>query len=433
MSNAKLDVAWAREQFAAFQTPSLHQVIMCDAAGGSYVAKATVERLGNYLTEHKFQSYAHHLAGRASAQLMKDSHDQLAALLNVNSEEIHFGTSTTANASVLAGAMRGGSLAAGGILGVGDEIVVTNADHEANIGPWRRLATTGVVVREWRARAAGSLDLAELDLILTAGRGRVKMLAVTHVSNVIGVVNDLKAIVDLCHSKGCLVVADGVAAVPHSVPDLKAIDVDAYLFSLYKTWGPHLGLMYVKSSLTRLLAPMCHFFNEGITSKVLTPAGPDHAHIAAARGMCDYIDGMFAHHFPSHKDKTSPLEKIQAVNALMRESEIALMRPLLRHLQLRKDYVRILGPPFDPDGDLSSRCPTISLVPLKVSPLAAATALGDRGVACGIGHFYAHRLVHSMGLTEVVRISFLHYNTQDEIKHICTSLDVALGIPKSAL
>ena len=157
------------------------------------------------------------------------------------------------------------------------------------------------------------------------------MLAFPHCSNVIGHVNPVNANYPKAHKHGAFSVVDGVGWAPHGFPDVKDLGADIYLFSLYKTFGPHLGLMYVNKALTGKMENQSHFFKEGITRSMLTPAGPDHAQIAAASGILDYFDAVYQHHFT---ENATPAQKNKALNNLFREHETALLEPLLDFLRI---------------------------------------------------------------------------------------------------
>jgi selenocysteine lyase/cysteine desulfurase len=183
---------------------------------------------------------------------MDEARARMAALLGVATEELHLGPSTSANTYVLAQAFRG-------LLAPGDAVVVTNQDHEANSGVWRRLAETGIEVREWRVDpATGALDAAGLARLLD---GRVRLVSFPHCSNVLGQVNPVAEIAALAHGAGAAVCVDGVSYAPHGFPDVGALGADIYLFSAYKTYGPHQGVMVVRRDLAERLPNQGHYFN----------------------------------------------------------------------------------------------------------------------------------------------------------------------------
>ena len=163
---------------------------------------------------------------------MDESYESFARYLNVKADEVFFGPSTSQNTYVLSQAMRG-------YLKAGDEIIVTNQDHEANSGAWRRLAEFGMVVKEWSVnRETGQLETEGLKELLS---DKTKLVTFPHCSNIIGQINPVKEWTKLAHELGATVVADGVSYAGHGFPDIADLGVDIYVFSLYKTYGPHQG------------------------------------------------------------------------------------------------------------------------------------------------------------------------------------------------
>jgi selenocysteine lyase/cysteine desulfurase len=277
---AVLDPAFARQQFPAFSEPSLHGQAFFENAGGSFVCRQVIDRLGEYYRRLKLQPYYAYPAASEAGQWMDAAHERLAAYLGVAADEVHFGPSTSQNSYVLAQALRPQ-------LKPGDEIVVSQQEHEANSGVWRRLAETGAVIREWPVDpGSGLLDVGALDALLGE---RTRVVALTHCSNIVGAINPVAAITAKIRAAGALSVVDGVAYAPHGLPDVDALGADIYLFSLYKTYGPHQGLMVVRRPVLERLGNQGHFFNAEAPRKRLVPAGPDHAQIAARRAASPNI------------------------------------------------------------------------------------------------------------------------------------------------
>jgi cysteine desulfurase family protein (TIGR01976 family) len=407
----QLDLAFVRAQFPAFSEPSLKDWAFFENAGGSYACGPVIERLTRFYRETKVQPYGPFPASRRAGEEMDEARARLSGYLNVATDEVHFGPSTSQNSYVLAQAFRG-------MLKPGDEIVVTNQDHEANSGAWRRLADSGVLVREWTVDPeSGRLDPAGLDRLLSA---KTRLVAFPHCSNIVGHLNPVAEICAKARAAGAVTCVDGVSYAPHGLPDVQALGADIYLFSLYKTYGPHQGLMVVKRDLAERLPNQAHFFNAGSILKKLTPAGPDHAQIAASAGIADYFDALHAHHFT---DDVDPAERGRRVHGLMAAQEKALMAPLLDWLRQRND-IRLLGP-----SDPAERAPTIALHPKNKPAAAVLEGLTARGIAAGAGNFYAWRLVEALGIapeTGVLRLSFVHYTAPEEIEKLVKALDASL-------
>jgi selenocysteine lyase/cysteine desulfurase len=336
---------------------------------------------------------------------------RLAEYLGVSPQEVHFGPSTSQNTYVLAQAFRA-------LLKPGDEVIVTNQDHEANSGCWRRLAAQGIVVREWRVDpASGRLDEAQLEQLLTE---RTRLLTFPHASNVVAHINPVARITARARRAGVLTIVDGVAWAPHGLPDVTALGADVYLFSLYKTYGPHQGLMVVRSQLLQRLANEGHYFNEADTAKRLVPAGPDHAQVAAARGVAEYFDALDAH----HGGDANVQARAERVRQLLRSAEIPLLATLLDYLGTRRD-VRVLGPVA-----AAERAATVSFVTHSIEPGTVVQELAERGFMAGNGNFYAVRVLEGMNVDPArgaVRLSMVHYNSPQDVAGAIAALEQVLG------
>ncbi len=404
-----LDLEWVRAQFPAFEEPGLGEMAFFENAGGSYTSRFVIDRLTRFYIARKVQPYAPYEASQLAGREMDEARARLAAMLGVDTDELSFGPSTSQNTYVLAQAF-------GEMLGAGDAIIVTNQDHEANSGVWRRLAVRGIEIREWQIDPeSGHLDIAALENLLD---GKVKLVVFPHVSNVVGEVNDVGAICAKAREAGAWTCVDGVSAAPHGLPDLSVLGADIYLFSAYKTYGPHQGLMVIRRDLGERLPNQGHYFNEGCLYQRFTPAGPDHAQVAASAGMADYIDAFAARHGIGG----GPRARSKGVAALMVEHEQALLAPLLDYLAARND-LRLLGP-----AKAKRRAPTVA-VDLGRCAEDVAAALAPHGIMAGGGDFYAVRPLEAMGIDlnqGVLRMSFVHYTSENEVKRLIRALDRVL-------
>jgi selenocysteine lyase/cysteine desulfurase len=406
-----IDLDFVRSQFPAFSEPSLEGWAFFENAGGTYPCQQVIRRLTDFYMKNKVQPYYPYPASAHAGHLMDESYRRMAAYLNVKPSEIHFGPSTTQNVYVLAQAMRP-------MWKDGDEIIVSCQDHEANAGAWRRLSERGIRVVEWHVDP--DLGLLNTETLSGLFSDKTRMVAFPHCSNIIGHVNPVREISDMAHSHNALSVVDGVGYAPHGFPDLKELRADIYLFSLYKTMGPHLGLMYVAEKLIGNMENQSHFFKKGVPRSMLTPAGPDHAQIAASQGIIDYFDAVYAHHF---KEEASPDQRNRVLNQLFHSHEEALMTPLLEFLT-RRDDVRLLGP-----KKATSRAPIVSVVPLKKDVRTVYASLVDSKIMLGSGDFYAVRPLMDMEIPTdpgVIRMSFMHYTSPEEIGQLIDGLKAAL-------
>ena len=404
----KLDLDFVRAKFPAFSEPGLQGQAFFENAGGSYTCQPVIDRLMRYYHSRKVQPDGADEASRLAGEEMDEARTRLAAMMGIAPEELSFGPSTTANTYVLAHAF-------GEWLKPGDAVIVTDQDHEANSGPWRRLAARGVEIREWTIDPlSGHLDPESLWAILDE---KVRLVCFPHCSNVVGEINPVAEICARLRAEGIYSCVDGVSYAPHGLPDVGALAADIYLFSAYKTYGPHQGLMIIRRALAEALPNQAHYFNADTLYKRFTPAGPDHAQIAACAGMADYIDELHAHHF-GHGN-ASPKARAAEVHDLMRAHESALLQPLLDHLSGRND-LRLLGP-----RDAASRAPTVALAHSRAGG-ELAKALAGEGIMAGGGSFYANRALEGQGIDPdhgVLRLSFVHYTTSEELDHLIEALD----------
>lgn len=405
-----LDPARIRDLFPAFSEPSLEDKAFFENAGGSYTARPVLDRLDHYYRAQKVQPYGVYPASQAAGEAMNLAYDRLAGALNVSADWIHFGPSTSANTYVLGHAFAGW-------LKPGDAIIVTNQDHEANTGNWRKLASHGVEVREWQVDPeSGRLDLAALDALIDA---RVRLVTVPHCSNIAGEINPIAEIAARARSVGAVTVVDGVSYAPHGLPDLKELGADIYLFSAYKTYGPHQGVMAVRPSLAAELPNQGHFFNDAKPRYRLTPAGPDHAQIAASAGIADYLEAVAG----IAGEQAPGADPFRRAHAAMRAQEVALLTPLLDWLRGRND-VRVIGP-----TDPQLRAPTVSLA-LREPGAVVAARLARHGIMAAGGNFYAWRLLKAVGIDPnhgVLRLSFVHYNTPEEVARLIAALEAEIA------
>ncbi len=404
-----LDLDFVRGQFPAFSEAPLQGQAFFENAGGSYTCAPVIDRLTRFYRQRKVQPYAPYGASTLGGAEMDEARTRLAAMMGVDTDELSFGPSTTQNTYVLARAFAQW-------MRPGDAIIVTNQDHEANTGPWRRLADEGFEIREWQIDPdSGHLDPADLEELLDE---RVRLVCFPHCSNVVGEVNPVVEITALAHAAGAFVCVDGVSYAPHGLPNVGLMGPDIYLFSAYKTYGPHQGIMTIRRELGMQLPNQGHYFNESSLYKRFTPAGPDHAQVAASAGMADYIDALAGHHGLDGDAAT----RAAGVHDLMRAHEEVLLTPLLDYLKSRNS-VRLLGP-----DTAQGRAPTVA-VRLDRPGEEVARDLAAHDIMVGGGDFYAVRPLRAMGVDPnhgVLRLSFVHYTSRAEIDQLLTALDDVL-------
>jgi len=401
-----LNLTFVRSHFPAFAERSLAGFAHFENAGGSFACGQVIAALDRFYRETKVQPYyAFEPSARAGAE-MDRAGERMAAWLNVATDELHFGPSTSQNTYVLAQAFRRH-------LQRGDEVIVTNQDHEANVGAWSRLQDDGIVVRTWPVDPAGALHIPDLEALLGT---RTRLVAFTHSSNVVGTIHPVREITDLVHRAGALAVVDGVCFCPHGLPDVAALGADIYLFSLYKVFGPHLGAMYVRRELAAELPSQAHVFKGDVLAGRFTPAGPDHPQVAALNGVIDYMEAVAA----GHGHAALPVQgRAAAVRRLIRDYECERVQPLLDFLG-SCSKVRLIG-----STTAAARTPTVAFTVAGRSSASIARELAVQRIGAGAGNFYAWRLLQALGIDTtdgVVRVSLVHYTSSEDVDRLIAAL-----------
>jgi len=405
---AKIDMKFVRSQFPALTDDA----VLMDNAGGSQIARPVVDRMTDFMFSTNVQLGASYATSVAASKRVAEGRAALQLMMNADRpEEIVMGATVTQLFDQLAQSLVQG-------WDEGDEIIVTNFDHEANIGPWRRLAQRGIVVREWQM-APGTYT-PDLDALKSLMGPKTKLVAVTHCSNIFGSINDVRAIADVVHEAGALLCVDGVAYAPHRAVDVQALDADFYGFAVYKTYGPHHGALYGKYDLLRNHAHNInhYFYGEDRVPNKLEPGNPNYELAYSCLGVIDYLEAFAAAHGVNAKGR----EAIVAAFDIMAEHEEALAEKLLAYLRGRDD-VTIIG---DPSADKARRVPTVAFVVKGQNSRDIVEAVDTAGIGIRFGDFHSKRLVQSMELGDpdgVIRVSAVHYNTLEEMNRVIERLE----------
>lgn len=407
---AALDLNFVRRSFPALGGDWVY----LDNAGGSQTLATVADRVRDYLLTTNVQLGATYEPSRRAAARVAEGYAAAAALFGANANEMLLGGSSTQLLQNFARSI-------GEDLQPGDEVVVTDCDHEANITPWLRLAEKGVVVRWWKTDL-GRLELVpeQLDPLLTHG---TRWVCFPHVSNLFGTIHPAAEIVARIHSAGARAMVDGVAFAPHRQVEAANWGADAYVVSLYKVFGPHLGALFVRRPVLESLANVNHEFigREEIPYK-LQPGNANFELAASLPAIVDYLDEVGRR--AGGEGEGASLRA--AAFTAFAEHEASLAERLLAFLRDRRG-VRILGVA---EGDASRRVATVSFAVAGRNASEISAALDAHSIGIRYGDFHSRRLVRALGLTErqgVVRISMAHYNTADEIDRTIEALASALG------
>lgn len=402
-----LDLNFVRAQF-----PSLNKDwIFFDNAGGAQVPLPVITRITDYLNHFNVQHGASYLPSVEATNRIESAVRAFTLFINARyHSEIVFGSSTTQ-------LLRNLSLSLGQNLKPGDEIIVSNSEHEANIGPWISLRKAGIKITFWKVNPETFLlDLNELETLLN---NHPRLLAITHASNIFGHINPIREIVTLAHSKNTLVCVDGVGYAPHRKIDVQALSADFYCFSLYKTFGPHQALLYIKQEILESLPGINHFFiNEKTLPYKLQPGNINYELTYGALGIIDYLEQLTIRHFAA-PPATTWLEDIFSLIAAYEE---ILCKRLLAFLT-NKPTISIIGSsgPFR-----TSRLPIISFIIQDKKSDEIVKQVDNQKIGIRFGDFYARRLINELNLDStkgVVRVSLVHYNTVEEVDKLIDVLD----------
>ncbi len=410
-NTSQLNLDYVRSQF-----PGLSRGwTFFDNAGGSQILKGAVERINTFLIEKNVQIGGSYEVSQAAAAALYEARTAAMHLVNANRpEEIVFGSSTTALLQNLARAMQSQ-------LSPGDEIIITVSDHESNIGPWDRLQERGIVLKIWPLNKQSlTLDLADLEPLMSE---RTKLVCVTHVSNILGSINPIREISDFVHARGARICVDAVAYAPHRAVDVQGIDADYYVFSLYKTYGPHYALMYGKYDLLLELDTLYHYFygKDKVPGK-LEPGNPNYELAYSTCGIVDYLSTL-----GEQAGETGSIrQKIEAGFAAITAQENLLTEKLLGYLRSRNDC-QIVGQAYNRDG---TRVPTIAFRIDGREAGEICRAMDGEKIAMRFGDFHSRRLAEYLGLTDhggMLRVSMVHYNTVEELDRFTAALDRILS------
>ena len=402
-----------RERIRA-QFPALAgDTVYLENAGGSQVPAIVADSIRDYMLTSYVQIGAGYPLSQRAGDLVDEAHDFVRLMMNGDDGEVILGPSTSALLLMLAGCYAQ-------VLDEGAEIVVAQTGHEANVGPWKKLASLGLELRWWEMDAdTFQCPLSDLENLLS---DRTALVAFPHVSNLLGEIADIEAITTLAHAAGARVVVDGVAYAPHRAMDVSAWNVDWYAYSTYKVYGPHMAALWGRRDAIAELSGPNHFFvPDNELPYKFEVGGVNHEGCAGVRGLRDYLAFLADVPEPTALDRPA----IERAFDLMTACELPLQARLIEYLRSRDD-VRIIGPA----DDGPSRVGTISFVHDSKSSAEITAAVDRSGVGIRHGHMYAYHLCEAAGLDPedgVVRTSLVHYNTMEEMERLIEVFDEVLG------
>jgi cysteine desulfurase family protein (TIGR01976 family) len=373
-----------------------------DGPGGTQVPKAVVEAVSDYLINHNANTHWAYPTSAETDSLLDDARQTFADFFNCAPNEISFGANMTTITFHLSRALGRG-------LQPGDEIVVTELDHHANVDTWRALAKDrGLTVRTVSMLTeTGQLNWDDLE---SAINRNTKLLAIGAASNVLGTINDVQRAARLAHDAGALVFVDAVHYAPHALIDVREFECDFLACSAYKFYGPHIGVLYGRHDLLQSL---------DVPKLQPAPVEPPE-HLETGTQVHEGIVGAAAavKFLASLAGGATLREKLRNSFTGLRLRGDELFRRLWDGLQ-SIDGVTVFGP--DPD---SPRTPTVSFIVGDMPSIDVARSLAERGIFASHGDFYGQTLVERLGKAEqgLVRAGCACYTTDEEIERLLSGV-----------
>jgi cysteine desulfurase family protein (TIGR01976 family) len=400
------DIQTVRSWFPALQSG----FAFMDNAGGSQVPGCVADAVREYMLTSFVQVDGAYPASVRATQVVAAAHEMVGTLFGGEGlGKVIFGASTSALCRMLSDCYAE-------VLEPGDEVVVAESGHEANVFPWVALANRGVTVKLWEADPeTGRLDLAALPGLLST---KTRIVAFPHVSNILGVIEDVAAVVRLAHSAGARVVLDSVAYAPHCALDVAKWGVDYCVFSCYKVFGPHMAALWGSNAALAEIAGRNHpFIDRGELPLKFELGGVLHEGCAGLLALGGYFS------FLSGEQEFS---RACVVRAFERAAQLeAPLTARLLDFLASKPKARIVGP----EKAAAGRLATVSFLHDDVPPEQIVEEATGHGIGMKHGHFYSWRLVERLGIPPkqgVARVSFAHYNALEEVDRLVSALDPLL-------
>jgi len=375
-----------------------------DGPGGTQVPRHVMDAMNRYYETCNANAHGYFITTIESDRIIQETRKEAAIFFNAEgSQTISFGANMTTLAYSL-------SKAIGRVLDPGDEILITQLDHEANRGPWLSLEELGIVVKEIRLKEDGKLDYGDLEQKIN---NRTRLVAIGLASNALGTVNQIERVRHLTKKAGAWLHADAVHFVPHFPIEVQALDLDFMLCSAYKSYGPHVGILYSREGLLDQL-PTDRLRTQHQEAPFKIETGTlNHAAIAGVKGAIDYIS--------TFGEGTELRSKLVAGMEAIAAYEHELAKRVFYGLE-KIDGITLYGPSIEN----TPRAPTISFTVDGKKPPEVCRLLDEKGILAWDKHFYAIRPVEVLGLLEkggLVRVGISLYNTIEEVERLLEALE----------
>ena len=375
-----------------------------DGPAGTQVPQKVIDAISGYYKECNANTHGYFLTSRESDKIISLAREHMAVFLNApNAECISFGANmTTLNYALSKALLR--------TFKPGDEVVITQLDHEANRGPWLMMQDNGIIVREAALKNDGTIDYQDLKSKINK---RTKLVAMGMASNALGTVNDVRTVRRWTQSVDALLLLDAVHFAPHFSIDVQYLETDFLLCSAYKFYGPHVGIIYSKPGLLDRLPTDC-LRTQTLQAPFKIETGTlNHAALAGVKAAIEYIASIVG-----GSDLRDSLKR--SMN-LIGDYEHFLADKFYNGL-LNIKNVMIYGPPMIK----GKHTPTVSFLMSKFDAPDVCRFLASRAICAWDGHFYAIRPIELLGLLErggLTRIGMSLYNTEDEVDRLLETIE----------
>jgi cysteine desulfurase family protein (TIGR01976 family) len=379
------------------------RVVYLDGPAGTQVPQRVIQAISDYYKNSNANVHGQFVTSKETDNLLVRTRTKVADFLGAeNGDTISFGQNMTSLIFVL-------SQAIGRTLIPGDQIVITQLDHEANRGPWLQLERQGIEVSEVAMKQDGTLDYDDFDQKVS---DKTRIIAIGYASNIFGTANDLVFARNLADKTGAKLVVDAVHAAPHFKVNVQSIKCDFLLCSAYKFYGPHIGILYSKPGELDLLPTLCLRTQDQTPPFKIETGTLNHAAIAGVEAAIEFIASL--------GNGTNLAMRISNAMDKIHEHEMRVVRRLAEGIaDLEK--VSIIGPSLS----LDKRAPTISFTHSNLKPRDICCQLAEKGIFAWDGHFYAISAVEALGLVEkggVTRMGIVMYNTLDDVDRTLEAL-----------
>ena len=390
-----------REYFPSLNrvNSSNQQIIYLDGPGGTQVPIQVIEAISQYYLRSNANTHGEFITSQETDLVMDDLRSKVSVMLGAeNPNSISIGQNmTTLNYSLARALSRK--------FNKGDEVIVTELDHEANRGPWMILKEGGVKIVEVNLMQSGTLDYSDFKSKIN---DRTVMVCMGMSSNALGTLNNFNKVKEYLKDRKCLFLLDAVHYAPHFLIDVKELDCDFMLCSAYKFYGPHISFLYSKPGVLNGLNPDRLVVQEQEAPYIIETGTLNHAACSGVSAAIDFVSSL--------GQGSTYREKLESAYLQISDHEFKLAKHLYESLE-GFDKTTVIGPDFSS----RERTPTVSFVHSEYSPQEVCASLAKQNICAWDGHFYAIKAIQQLGLESrggVTRLGISLYNTKKEIDRV---------------